>query len=133
MLKDRAEQYFIGQDYNCAETALRAIRDEYGLDISEDDLKLVSAFGGGMGCGKTCGVLCGCLAAYGKMDVKNRAHEDKSFAVRCKSFCELFNQKLGNTQCSELKIVYRNDKSRCLKTVELGLEAFEEFINSQKK
>lgn len=133
MLRDRAEKYFIEQDFNCAETALRAIRDEYSLDIAEDDLKLVSAFGGGMGCGKTCGVLCGCLAAYGKMNVKNRAHEDKSFAVRCKTFCELFNKKLGNTQCSELKIVYRNDKTRCLKTVELGLEAFEEFIESQKK
>ena len=133
MLKDRAEQYFIGQDFNCAETALRAIRDEYALDISEDDLKLVSAVGGGMGCGKACGVLCGCLAAYGKMDVKNRAHEDKDFAFRCKAFCELFEKKLGSTQCSELKPVYRNDQTRCLKTVELGLEAFEEFINSQTK
>ena len=133
MLKDRAEKYFIEEDFNCAETALRAIRDEYALDIAEDDLKLVSAFGGGMGCGKACGVLCGCLAAYGKMDVKNRAHEDKNFAARCKAFYDLFNEKLGNTQCSELKAVYRNDKTRCLKTVELGLEAFEEFIADQKK
>jgi len=133
LLNDRAKEYFIDQDFNCAETAIRAIRDEYSLDISEDDLKLVSAFGGGMGCGKTCGVLCGCLAAYGKMDVKNRAHEDKSFAVRCKALCDAFNSKLGNTQCAELKLIYRNDKTRCLRTVELGLEAFEEFINNHKK
>ena len=133
MLKDRAKDYFEQQDFNCAETALRAIRDEYSLDISDDDLKLVSAFGGGMGCGKTCGALCGCLATYGKMTVNERAHEDKRFGSRCKALCDGFADKLGSTQCAEIRMLHKNDWSGCLKTVELGLEAFEEFLNSRNR
>ena len=52
MIKSKAYEYFITQDHNCAETALLAIRDAYGLDIGPEEMKLVSAFGGGMGCGK---------------------------------------------------------------------------------
>ena len=55
MLKDKAYKYIISKDHNCAETALLAISEEYGLDIGPEEMKLVSAFGGGMGCGKLCG------------------------------------------------------------------------------
>ena len=63
MIKSKAYEYFITQDHNCAETSLLAIRDAYGLDIGPEEMKLVSAFGGGMGCGKLCGVLAGSMAA----------------------------------------------------------------------
>ena len=132
MLKDRAKKYYLDGNFNCAETALRAIRDEYSLEIAEDDLKLVSAFGGGMGCGKTCGALCGCLAAYGKMTVRERAKEDKSFSSKCRGICKAFGDKLGSTECAELKKIYKDSENHCLETVELALEAFEEYMNRQE-
>ena len=102
MIKSKAYEYFITQDHNCAETALLAIRDAYGLDIGPEEMKLVSAFGGGMGCGKLCGVLAGSMAALGRLAV-------------------------NSTECEELKPMYRNDEVRCLKTVELGLDVFEAY------
>ena len=66
MIKSKAYEYFITQDHNCAESSLLAIRDAYGLDIGPEEMKLVSAFGGGMGCGMLCGVLSGSMAALGR-------------------------------------------------------------------
>ena len=74
MLKDRAYDYFIHQNRNCAETALLSISDEYGLHLTEADMVLVSGFGGGIGCGALCGVVAGCVAALGKMAVTGSAH-----------------------------------------------------------
>ncbi len=65
MLRDNVKKYYLEQDYNCAETILRCIDEEYGIGLTEDDFKLVSAFGGGMGCGSSCGALCGAMAALG--------------------------------------------------------------------
>ena len=66
MIKSKAYEYFITQDHNCAETSLLAIRDAYGLDIGPEEMKLVSAFGGGMGCGMLCGVLSGSMRQAGR-------------------------------------------------------------------
>jgi C_GCAxxG_C_C family probable redox protein len=131
MLKDKAYKYFIETDHNCAESALLAINEEYGLDLRPDDFHLVSAFGGGMGCGKLCGVLAGCMAACGKMNVTDRAHATAGFGDLCAALYQAFETRLGSTVCAELKPMYRNDTVRCLKTVELGLEVFEEFAKEK--
>lgn len=47
MLRDRIENLFIDQDYNCAESMLHAANDEYGLGIDKDAFKLVGGYGGG--------------------------------------------------------------------------------------
>ncbi len=65
-MKEKARNYFLEQDCNCAESVLRAANDTYQLGVSQEDITLVSAFGGGMGCGKTCGALCGAMAVLGK-------------------------------------------------------------------
>ena len=131
MLKDRAFAYFIEKDHNCAETALLAISDEYGLGIGPEEMKLVSAFGGGMGCGKLCGVLAGSMAALGKMAVNGRAHATEGFGPLCAGLCENFKAGLSSTECAELKPLYRNDEVRCLRTVELGLDVFEAYAKEK--
>ena len=118
MLKDRAYDYFITKDHNCAETALLAISDEYGLGIGPEEMKLVSAFGGGMGCGKLCGVLAGSMAGLGKLAVKEKAHATENFGPLCAGLCEALQAGLGGTECAELKPKYRTEELRCLKTVE---------------
>ena len=127
MLKEKAYEYFITRDHNCAESALLAISEEYGLNIGPEEMKLVSAFGGGMGCGKLCGVLAGSMAGLGKLAVKEKAHATENFGPLCAGLCEAFRARLGSTECAELKPIYRNDEVRCLKTVELGLEVFETY------
>ena len=131
MLKNRAYEYFITKDHNCAETSLLVASDEYGLDIGPEEMKLVSAFGGGMGCGKLCGVLAGSMAALGKLAVNGRAHATQDFDSLCAGLCEAFKAGLGSTECAELKPMYRNDEVRCLKTVELGLDVFEAYAKEK--
>ncbi len=131
MLKDKAYEFFIIKDHNCAETALLAISEEYGLGIGPEEMKLVSAFGGGMGCGMLCGVLAGSMAALGKMAVNGRAHATEDFGPLCSGLFDAFKAKLGSVKCSELKEMYRNDEVRCLKTVELGLEVFEAYAKEK--
>ena len=59
MLKDRVGAYYLEKNYNCAETLIHAINDEYHLALGEEEMKLAGGFGGGMGCMEaTCGALC---------------------------------------------------------------------------
>ena len=131
MLKDKAYEYFITKDHNCAESALLAISEEYGLGLGPEEMKLVSAFGGGMGCGKLCGVLAGSMAALGKLAVNGRAHATENFGPLCAGLCESFHACLGSINCAELKPRYRSDEVRCLKTVELGLDVFEAYAKEK--
>ena len=43
MIKSKAYEYFITQDHNCAETALPAIREAYGLDTNTERMNRVRA------------------------------------------------------------------------------------------
>ena len=47
MLKDLAQKYY-DMDYNCAESMVHAGNEYYGLGLSEHDMRMVGAFGGGM-------------------------------------------------------------------------------------
>ncbi len=131
MLKDKAYKYFIETDHNCAESALMAINEEYGLGLKPEDFYLVSAYGGGMGCEKLCGVLAGCMAACGRINVTGRAHATEGFKELCAGLVKAFEDRLGSSVCAELKPMYRSDEFRCLKTVELGLEVFEAYAKEK--
>ncbi len=127
MLQELAPKYFLEQDHNCSETVLLAISEAYGLGLTAADAKLVSGFGAGMGCEQLCGALSGCMAACGKMAVQDRAHATEGFGDLCADLYHRFDTRLGGTQCSLLKPVYRNEQVRCLKAVELALEVYENF------
>ena len=44
MLKDYAKKYY-GDNYNCAETIIRAANDYYGLHLNDRDMIMVGSFG----------------------------------------------------------------------------------------
>ncbi|MVB10957.1 putative redox-active protein [Caprobacter fermentans] len=131
MLRDRVRDYYLLKDNNCAETALHAIDDEYRLNLSEESFKLIGGFGGGMGCGKACGALCACVAALGEMTIEERAHATPEFKERCAALVEKFTEKLGDTECCELTKKYKKEDTRCLDTVLLAADAFEEFLKEK--
>lgn len=128
MLRDHAYKYFVEKDFNCAESTLHMMNDEYGLELGEEDFRLVSGFGGGLGCGMTCGVLCADMAALGRLAVKERAHITPGFRELCKEYAEAFQEKLGHGDCSVLKPKYRkDDKVKCLPLLEAAADLFEKF------
>lgn len=130
-MKRNEYDYFITADNNCAESTLRVANDKYELGLSDEDIKLVSAFGAGMGCGRTCGALCGALAVIGKMKVKERAHATEGFPELCGAFVQRFEKELGSIECETLKAKYRTEELRCLKTVELAIKVLDDFLSEQ--
>ena len=103
MLQETAKICYLEQDYNCAESVLRAANQEYGLGLKEEALRLVAGFGGGMGCGEVCGALSGLIAALSEMRVRDRAHTTPGFSEECAEWVASFEKKTGGLRCCELK------------------------------
>lgn len=124
MLRDLAKKYYFDEEYNCAEALLLASNEMYNLGLKKEDVDFITAFGGGMGCGRVCGALSGSLSALGRM-----IHLEKdSFHDLCASLVEDFEKSLTNSECNILKEKYKTEEERCLKTVELAADVFENFI-----
>ena len=132
MLRETAKKYYLEQNYNCAESVLRAANEEYGLGLDEGALKLMAGFGGGMGCGGVCGALSGGIAALSKLRVSDRAHTTPGFSGECAGVVAAFEEKAGSCQCSELKARFFREGTRCLDTVEIGCQALEEYLGKKE-
>lgn len=131
MLKDNVPYYYLEKDQNCAETILHVINDEYKLNLTEDDYRLIGGFGGGCGCGITCGALSASIAALGKMYIKERAHATEGFMPMCGEFVKEFKNSLSSIDCSVLKAKNFEEGKRCMKTVNQACDLFECFIKER--
>jgi len=129
MIRDNVKEYYLVKDFNCAETTMHIINEQYKLGLSSDDIKLMSGFGAGFGCGHTCGVLCAGIAALGRMCVDQRAHNTSKFGSLCADYVREFEEHFGNTMCSEIIKMYKKPEVRCLATVEEGVELLESYVN----
>ena len=126
MLADIAQRYYLEGDYNCAESVLLAANEAYGLGLDpECCYRLVSAFGGGMGCVVVCGALSGGMAALGQAAVTGRAHTTEGFKALCTGCVRDFTDTLGGRDCAQLKPKYFSRETKCLKTVRLACDVLE--------
>ena len=128
MIKEKAKEYFLEGDYNCAESIILAARDTLGLDIPKDSFKLLSAFGGGLGCGKTCGAIAAASSIYGLTKVEGRAHEREEFKEEMAAFVGELEKLLDSTDCDDIKPRMFDEEVRCLKVVEAVSDALEEKL-----
>lgn len=128
MLKDRAVHYYYDQNRNCAEALLLAANDEYALGLSEKEIRLMGAFGGGMGCGGVCGALSGAVAALGAIKISTTAQDTPNLKEETARLVEEFEKKLGSQLCSELTPKYKTETGRCSKTVEIAAQVLEEYL-----
>ena len=126
-------EIFLDHDYNCAEAVLLWAGEKYGLTIAPEDVKLVSGFGGGLGCGENCGALLGALAALSKMTVGERAHATPGFREACAGLVDRFRADLGSIQCTELKEKYRRPDVRCLYVVERAAAVLDKYVQTLEK
>lgn len=125
---------FYSKEYNlnCSETMLYAANEEYNLNLDKNALKIMSAFGGGMGVEGVCGAITGALGVLGVIFVEEKAHESEKTKALSKEFIDEFNKKLGTDNCSELKEKYKNEDIRCWKMVQISGEILEEIIKREK-
>lgn len=126
MLADVAENYFLQGDFNCAESVLLAANDVYELGLDKDSChRLVSAFGGGMGCGLLCGAIAGAMAALGQAAVTERAHVTEGFKELCADTAAKMEEALGSVNCSVIKPELFVEGRRCAETVRRAADVLE--------
>jgi len=133
MTRDFVEKYYLAQDRNCAETLFLAANEAYGLGLTGEDCKLVSAFGGGLGCGSTCGALCGAMAVLGKLRVGERAHATAGFREECAALAAEFEKELGAMDCKTLAAKYKSPEQRCLQTVLLAADVLDRHMGVTRR
>ena len=121
-------EIFLDKDYNCAEAVLLWADERYGLGVAPEDVKLVSGFGGGLGCGENCGALLGAMAALSKAQVRDRGHATPGFREACAGLVDRFRADLGSIRCTELKEKYRRPDVRCLYVVERAAAILDKYM-----
>lgn len=129
MLKDEIKKYYFEQNYNCAETILRAGNDYYNLGLHDYDMKLVGAFGGGIQCGNTCGAILSAASLLSMKYIESKAHESADIKSLGMSLIRKFNSKYGSTLCKDIKPQSFKPEYRCQLTVETACDILEEVIN----
>ncbi len=131
MLADVAEKYFLEGDYNCAESVLLAANEVYKLGLDPENAhRLVSAFGGGMGCGLLCGAIAGAMAALGQQAVTCRAHVTEGFKELCAGMAADMEAALGGTNCSVIKPALFVEGRRCAETVRRAADVLEKHMDA---
>lgn len=127
-----AKDLYVKDGFNCSEAVVRAMNEKLSLGISENDLNLVSGFGGGMGCSEACGALCGCIAVISKLAVKDKAHKTEGFGPLCAGFVKLFNETLGGINCRDVKPVNFTPELRCGMSVEKAEKILLDYLLENK-
>ena len=89
------------EGYNCAEAILRAFRDQLGLDIGDQSLRIASGFGGGLGqAGCMCGALSGAVMVLGLLQGRDSAAQSRDpIYTSAKEFHNRFSDHFGATCC----------------------------------
>ena len=128
MLKDLAQKYY-DMDYNCAESMVHAGNEYYGLGLSDHDMRMVGAFGGGMQVGDVCGALTGAACVISAKYIETRAHAQKQelHDVTLK-LVRAFQEKFGSRLCGKIKVEYFEKEIRCLNTVQTAADVLEKVI-----
>lgn len=129
-LGERAKEYYLDQGLNCAVSVLMGASDTYNLGLKLDDAKLVTAFGGGMGCGNLCGALAGAMAALGKVYLPEGEMYNPQFKDVCSGFVTAFTEKWGTTLCAPIKEANVTPEARCSKTVLETGNMLQEYIDN---
>ena len=127
MLKERAKEYY-NQNYNCAETILRAGNEYYGLGLHDRDMILVAAYGAGIQCGNTCGAVLAAAAVLSMKYVEAKAHESGDIRPVVGKLMRKFNEKYGSTLCKDIKPQSYRPEYRCQMTIEVACDVLEATI-----
>jgi C_GCAxxG_C_C family probable redox protein len=104
--------------FHCAEAISKAIIETYGKGISEDIIKVATAFGGGVGRTKQdiCGALTGGILALGYLYGRSEPGSDWTDAAELSANLRAqFVQRYGTTHCGTLLANFgpQEDMIRC--------------------
>ena len=128
MLKDLLGKYYFDQNYNCAETIIRAGNEYYNLGLHDRDMIMVAAYGAGIQSGNTCGAILAGASILSMKYVEAKAHESKYIRPVVMKLMRRFNLKYSSTLCKDIKPQSFKPEYRCQKTIETACDILEEVI-----
>lgn len=129
MLKDVFRKYYLEENYNCAESVLRAGNEYYELGLHDRDMIMVASYGAGIMTGNTCGAVLGAAAVLSMKYVEAKAHDSEDIRPVTVKLIRKFNEKYGSVQCRDIKPQSFTKEERCLLTIENACIILEEVIN----
>lgn len=128
MLKDLLPKYYFEQNYNCAETILRAANEYYNLKLHDRDMILVGAYGAGIQSGNTCGAVLSAAAVLSMKYVEAKVHESEDIRPVVVKLMRKFNEKYGSTLCKDIKPQSFKPEYRCRETINTACDILEDTI-----
>jgi C_GCAxxG_C_C family probable redox protein len=129
-MSERAVEYYLKQDRNCAEAVLLAAGDSLGFSLPPDAVRALGTFGGGMGCGETCGAAAGAVAALGLLLIHGKAHDSPEARKAAAAFTQGFVREFGTLRCAQLKPVQASGSLRCASLVAAAADRLEALCSS---
>lgn len=133
MLKDLLGKYYFDQNYNCAESILRAGNEYYNLGLHDKDMIMVAAYGAGIQSGNTCGAVLAGASILSLKYVEAKAHESEDIRPVVIAMMRKFNEKYASTLCKDIKPQSFKPEYRCQKTIETACDIIEEVIAEKEK
>lgn len=128
MLKDLLPKYYFEQNYNCAETIIRAGNEYYNLGLHDRDMIMVAAFGAGIQSGNTCGAVLAGASILSMKYVEAKAHESDDIRPVVMDMMKKFCAVYSSTLCKDIKPQSFKPEYRCQKTIETACDILEEVI-----
>ena len=133
MLKDVMLDYYLNQNYNCAETIIRAGNDYYNLGLHDKDMIMMGVFGAGIQSGKTCGAFIAAASILSLKYVEAKAHESDDIRPVTQKLLRKFNEKYSSILCRDIKPQSFKPEFRCRKTIETACDILEEVLNEYEE
>jgi C_GCAxxG_C_C family probable redox protein len=94
-VENSAELHFRSKRMNCAEAALKALKDQFRPEISDDIIRMATGFGGGSASGCLCGAVVGATMGMGLVIADDR----KRLAALTKELHKWFAATYGAACC----------------------------------
>lgn len=123
--------------FNCGEAILQAFRTEGGLKIDDNTMRMVTAFGGGMGHARAvCGALVGSVMVISYFVGRTSPQEKPLPEVYpySKEYHDLFVKEFGSSECKDLMPYEFNTREHlinCLKLVNRMGKFLAEYLESK--
>lgn len=133
MLKDVMLDYYLNQNYNCAETIIRAGNDYYNLGLHDKDMIMMGVFGAGIQSGNTCGAFIAAAGILSLKYVEAKAHESDDIRPVTQKLLRKFNERYSSILCKDIKPQSFNPEIRCRKTIETACDILEEVLKEYEE
>ena len=114
--KEAAMHYYETFDMNCAEAVLHGANDVLGLDLKDEDYKLLGAFGAGCGCGSMCGAVAAGVAVIGRMNIGEKTHGGPA-TQKAGMFIREVRSRMESELCKDLRKQFYTKETRCGVTI----------------